>query len=189
MGMLTGKVTNLADFDSGLHSDVDGEREVAKEVDEEEVEMHTQNDEHTSEQHEPANSKIKDKIERDERGREILIIEGKKYTDVWPTYHKVPDAIKRYLFERFKEKFTWHAQWSEQQVYNIFKSYCSQSFSAEMMRLRTVKKSRSASPPDYMRQDIWNALWDIWDTDKFKKLQENNRKNRVSNRDGNGTAI
>ncbi|KAG8375382.1 hypothetical protein BUALT_Bualt10G0094200 [Buddleja alternifolia] len=86
-----------------------------------------------------------------------------------------------------EEKFTWHAQWSEQQVYNIFKSYYSRSFSAEMMRLRTVKKSRSASPPDYMRQDIWDALWDIWDTDKFKKLQENNRKNRVSDRDGNGT--
>ncbi|KAG8368722.1 hypothetical protein BUALT_Bualt15G0075500 [Buddleja alternifolia] len=109
------------------------------------------------------------------------------YTDVWPTFSKIPEHVKGYLFERFKEKFSWRAPWTNEQVYAIFKSYCSRAFSSEMMRLRNVKKSRSAPPPpDYMRADIWEALWDTWEDPQFKKLQENNRKNRLSDRDGNG---
>ncbi|KAG8369231.1 hypothetical protein BUALT_Bualt15G0130100 [Buddleja alternifolia] len=82
-----------------------------------------QHDEHTSEQHDPANLEIKDKIELDELGREILIIEGKNfisvaaprsmlgdmrgwYTDVWPNFSKIPEHVKGYLFERFKETYT-----------------------------------------------------------------------------------
>ncbi|KAG8386778.1 hypothetical protein BUALT_Bualt03G0184300 [Buddleja alternifolia] len=109
------------------------------------------------------------------------------FTKPWPTFNKIPEDVKRNLFGKFKDKFTWRDPWTEAQVYKIWKSYCSRSFSAEMMRLR--KKSRSATPPDYMRSDIWEDLWDIWESPKFKKLQENNRKNRVSDRDGMGVAL
>ncbi|KAG8382162.1 hypothetical protein BUALT_Bualt05G0048000 [Buddleja alternifolia] len=49
-----------------------------------------------------------------------------------------------------------------------------------------VKEIKVCTPPDYMRADIWEALWDTWEDPQFKKLQENNRKNRLSDRDGNG---
>ncbi|KAG8368846.1 hypothetical protein BUALT_Bualt15G0089200 [Buddleja alternifolia] len=234
---------NQSASDSG--SDDADDEQVPDEASEE---VHAQHDglPHTSEQREPTNSEIEDKVERDKDGREILIIEGKReyfdkgsftnfnedkneagfkisgassqlkshiadshlalsfistaaprsmlgdlrswYNDVWPTFNKVPEHVKEKLFERFKTKFTWRDPWSEWTVYKIFKSYCSRSFSSEMLRLRTEKKSRSAPPPDYMRQDIWEALWDIWETPKFKKLGEKCRRNRLSDRDGLGVA-
>ncbi|KAG8367697.1 hypothetical protein BUALT_Bualt16G0100000 [Buddleja alternifolia] len=126
--MLTGNVSNLGDLELGLQPDEDKDEEVVEEVREEvdkEVDedidegIEEQHDEHTSEQHDPANLEIKDKIELDELGREILIIEGKNfisvaaprsmlgdmrgwYTDVWPTFSKIPEHVKGYLFERFK---------------------------------------------------------------------------------------
>ncbi|KAG8366214.1 hypothetical protein BUALT_Bualt17G0053200 [Buddleja alternifolia] len=151
--MLTGNVSNLGDLelDEGIEE---------------------QHDEHTSEQHDPANLEIKDKIELDELGREILIIEGKNfisvaaprsmlgdmrgwYTDVWPTFSKIPEHVKGYLFERDDAT-------------------------------QKCKEIKVCTPPDYMRADIWEALWDTWEDPQFKKLQENNRKNRLSDRDGNG---
>ncbi|KAG8383964.1 hypothetical protein BUALT_Bualt04G0068600 [Buddleja alternifolia] len=206
--MMTAKMNHLGDLELGLNNDVDGEQElvddVAEDVDEEEVEEERHTSEHTSEQHVEANLGIKDKIERDDKGREILVIQEKCFISVaaprsmlgdmrgwftkpWPTFNKIPGDVKRNLFGKFKDKFTWHDPWTEAQVYKIWKSYCSRSFSAEMMRLR--KKSRSATPPDYMRSDILEDLWDIWESPKFKKLQENNRKNRVSDRDGMGVAL
>ncbi|KAG8363360.1 hypothetical protein BUALT_Bualt19G0014300 [Buddleja alternifolia] len=202
--MMTMKMNHLGDLELGLNNDVDGEQElvddVAEDVDEEE--RHTS--EHTSEQHVEANLGIKDKIEHDDKGREILVIQEKCFISVaaprsmlgdmrgwftkpWPTFNKIPEDVKRNLFGKFKDKFTWHDPWTEAQVYKIWKSYCSRSFSAEMMRLR--KNSRSATPPDYMWSDILEDLWDIWESPKFKKLQENNRKNRVSDRDGMGVAL
>ncbi|KAG8362837.1 hypothetical protein BUALT_BualtUnG0032200 [Buddleja alternifolia] len=178
--MMIAKMNHLGDLELGLNNDVDGEQElvddVAEDVDEEEVEE----ERHTSEQHVEANLGIKDKIERDDKGREILVIQEKCFISVaaprsmlgdmrgwftkpWPTFNKILEDVKRNLFGKFR------------------------SFSAEMMRLR--KKSRSATPPDYMRSDILEDLWDIWESPKFKKLQENNRKNRVSDRDGIGVAL
>ncbi|KAG8379756.1 hypothetical protein BUALT_Bualt07G0122500 [Buddleja alternifolia] len=130
--MLTGNVSNLGDLELGLQPDEDKDEEVVEEVQEEvdkEVDedidegIEEQHDEHTSEQHDPANLEIKDKIELDELGREILIIEGKNfisvaaprsmlgdmrgwYTDVWPTFSKIPEHVKGYHFERFKETYT-----------------------------------------------------------------------------------
>ncbi|KAK8943063.1 hypothetical protein KSP39_PZI009674 [Platanthera zijinensis] len=57
---------------------------------------------------------------------------------------------------------------------------------SEMRRIRNAAKSRSAPPPTWMRREIFEGLWDIWEACKFKDLQESNRKNRLSDRGGQG---
>ncbi|KAK8966997.1 hypothetical protein KSP40_PGU006208 [Platanthera guangdongensis] len=55
-----------------------------------------------------------------------------------------------------------------------------------MRRIRRVTKSKSAPPPTWMRKEIFEELWNIWVADKYKDLQANNRRNRMSDRDGLG---
>ncbi|KAK8958431.1 hypothetical protein KSP40_PGU007114 [Platanthera guangdongensis] len=57
---------------------------------------------------------------------------------------------------------------------------------SEMRRIRNAAKSRSAPPLTWMRREIFEGLWDIWEARKFKDLQECNRKNTLSDRDGQG---
>ncbi|KAK8958707.1 hypothetical protein KSP40_PGU013653 [Platanthera guangdongensis] len=84
------------------------------------------------------------------------------------------------------EKFTWRAPTTEQQIYKIWKSYFSRIMTSEMRRIRRVTKSKSAPPPTWMRKEIFEELWNIWVADKYKDLQANNRRNRMSDRDGLG---
>ncbi|KAG8366726.1 hypothetical protein BUALT_Bualt17G0109300 [Buddleja alternifolia] len=60
---------------------------------------------------------------------------------------------------------------------------------ALMSDLRNNAKSRDSPPPKWMRKEIWDGLWDIWDTPKFKNLQNRYRQNRLSNRNGLGVAL
>ncbi|KAG8370933.1 hypothetical protein BUALT_Bualt13G0034800 [Buddleja alternifolia] len=119
MSMMTAKMNHLSDLELGLNNDVDGEQElvdnVAEDVDKEE--RHTS--EHTFEQHVEANLGIKEKIERDDKGHEILVIQEKCFISVaaprsmlgdmrgwftkpWPTFNKIPEDVKRNLFGKFK---------------------------------------------------------------------------------------
>ncbi|KAG8379137.1 hypothetical protein BUALT_Bualt07G0056900 [Buddleja alternifolia] len=181
---------------SPSHDDSGEEQDLPEEV-------HSQQDDLTHGS-EPQNSNYKDEIERDEAGREILIIVGKCfvstatprsilpdlqgwYFGVWPTFSKIPDRVKNDLFDRFKGKFTWRDPWTEEQVNKIWKSYFSRRMTAHMSELRIKAQLRVAPPPRWMRQEIWEGLWNIWETPKFKSLQVRYRQNRLSDRNGLGT--
>ncbi|KAG8369017.1 hypothetical protein BUALT_Bualt15G0106500 [Buddleja alternifolia] len=181
---------------SPSHDDSGEEQDLPEEV-------HSQQDDLTHGS-EPQNSNYKDEIERDEAGREILIIVGKCfvstaaprsilpdlqgwYSGVWPTFNKIPDRVKNDLFDRFKGKFTWRDPWTEEQVYKIWKSYFSRRMTAHMSELRIKAQSRAAPPLRWMRQEIWEGLWNIWETPKFKSFQVRYRQNRLSDRNGLGT--
>ncbi|KAK8945309.1 hypothetical protein KSP40_PGU001455 [Platanthera guangdongensis] len=98
----------------------------------------------------------------------------------------VSELVMRCLISMHSAKYTWRASSTEQQVYKIWKSYFSRAMTSEMRRIRNAAKSRSAPPPTWMRREIFEGLWDIWEARKFKDLQECNRKNRHSDRDGQG---
>lgn len=138
---------------------------------------------------ESSNSDRKDDVERDEDGREILTVVGKCFISiaaprsmlnclrgwfngVWPTFSKIPDDVKQNFLNMFKEKFTWRAPTTEQQIYKIWKSYFSRIMTSEMRRIRKVTKSKSAPPPTWMRKEIFEELWNIWVADKYKDLQK-----------------
>lgn len=56
----------------------------------------------------------------------------------------------------------------------------------EMRRIRRTAKPRYGNPPTWMKKEIFDGLWDIWDASKFKDRQTSNRRNRLSDRDGLG---
>ncbi|KAK8957838.1 hypothetical protein KSP39_PZI000841 [Platanthera zijinensis] len=87
---------------------------------------------------------------------------------------------------RKEAKYTWRAASTEQQVYKIWKSYFSRAMTSKMRRIRNAAKSRSAPPPTWIRREIFEGLWDIWEARKFKYLQEYNCKNRLFDNDGQG---
>ncbi|KAG8378476.1 hypothetical protein BUALT_Bualt08G0141100 [Buddleja alternifolia] len=133
---------------------------------------------HTSEQHDPANLEIKDKIELDELGREILIIEGKNFISVAAPRSMLGDMRGwKNLVGVLHGQMSKFMQFSKAIVVVLF---------PRDDATQKCKEIKVCTPPDYMRADIWEALWDTWEDPQFKKLQENNRKNRLSDRDGNG---
>ncbi|KAG8372254.1 hypothetical protein BUALT_Bualt12G0047300 [Buddleja alternifolia] len=83
----------------------------------------------------------------------------------------------------------WRDPWSEEQVFKIWKSYFSRRMTTLMSDLRNNAKSRDSPPPKWMRKEIWDGLWDIWDTAKFMNLQNRYRQNRLSGRNGLGVAL
>ncbi|KAG8384077.1 hypothetical protein BUALT_Bualt04G0080500 [Buddleja alternifolia] len=213
MSLLNGNVKALGDLHEDLaehndmaeHDNLAEHDDMAEHDDLADEEVHPGMDDfpHGIEQKE---SDCKDEIERDEVGREILIIVENCfvsttaprtilpslrgwYNGVWPTFTKIPDRVKQELFDLFKGKFTWRDPWSEEQVFKIWKSYFSRRMTALMSDLRNNAKSRDSPPPKWMRKEIWDGLWDIWDTPKFKNLQNRYRQNRLSDRNGLGVAL
>ncbi|KAG8367489.1 hypothetical protein BUALT_Bualt16G0077300 [Buddleja alternifolia] len=213
MSLLNGNVKALVDLHEDLaehndmaeHDNLAEHDDMAEHDDLADEEVHPGMDDlpHGIEQKE---SDCKDEIERDEVGREILIIVEncfvsiaaprtilsslrRWYNGVWPTFTKIPDWVKQELFDLFKGKFTWRDPWSEEQVFKIWKSYFSRRMTALMSDLRNNAKSRDSPPPKWMRKEIWDGLWDIWDTPKFKNLQNRYRQNRLSDRNGLGVAL
>ncbi|KAK4425486.1 hypothetical protein Salat_1742600 [Sesamum alatum] len=173
--LLVGNTNHLLDSDS----DRSDSRDVAGEEDE--VHARENSLPCVSEQQIQDDPNDKDTIEHDEKGREILVIDGKCfvsvaaprvmledlrgwYRGVWPTFSKIPKSIQKDMFARFKGKFTWRTPWTEEQVFKIWKSYFSRTMSGEMRRIRVAAGSRSVPPPAWMRQDLWEGLWDIWET-------------------------
>ncbi|KAL0379280.1 UNVERIFIED_CONTAM: hypothetical protein Sradi_3233500 [Sesamum radiatum] len=147
----------------------DSDRSDSRDVVDKEDEVHAREDNLPcmSEQQIQDDSNDKDTIEHDEKGREILVIDGKCFVSV---------AAPRVMLEDLREE----------QVFKIWKSYFSRTMSGEMRRIRVAAGSRSVPPPAWMRQDLWEGLWDIWETRKYKILQNQNRRNRLSDRDGLG---
>ncbi|KAG8391248.1 hypothetical protein BUALT_Bualt01G0168400 [Buddleja alternifolia] len=208
--MLNGNVKALGDLhedlaehdDMAKHDNLAEHDDMAEHDDLADEEVHPGMDDlpHGIEQKE---SDCKDEIERDEVGREILIIVENCtavprtilpslrgwYNGVWPTFTKIRDRVKQELFDLFKGKFTWRDPWSEEQVFKIWKSYFSRRMTALMSDLRNNAKLRDSPPPKWMRKEIWDGLRDIWDTPKFKNLQNRYRQNRLSDRNGLGVAL
>ncbi|KAL0361378.1 UNVERIFIED_CONTAM: hypothetical protein Sradi_3822300 [Sesamum radiatum] len=159
--LLMGNTNHLLESDS--------DRSDSRDVVDKEDEVHAREDNLPcmSEQQIQDDSNDKDTIEHDEKGREILVIDGKCFVSV---------AAPRVMLEDLREE----------QVFKIWKSYFSRTMSGEMRRIRVAAGSRSVPPPAWMRQDLWEGLWDIWETRKYKILQNQNRRNRLSDRDGLG---
>ncbi|KAG8367287.1 hypothetical protein BUALT_Bualt16G0056700 [Buddleja alternifolia] len=140
-------------------------------------EVHTQQDD-LPPGSEPENSNCKDEIKRDEAGREILIIVGKCFISTTTPRSLLPD--------RQGAKFTWRDSWTEEQVYKIWKAYFSRRMTAHMSKPEKNVKSRTTPPPRSMRQKIWEGLWNIWETPKYKSPQIRYRQNQLSARNGLG---
>ncbi|KAG8387798.1 hypothetical protein BUALT_Bualt02G0058600 [Buddleja alternifolia] len=189
MSLLNGNVKALGDLHEDLaehddmaeHDNLAEHDDMAEHDDLADEEVHPGMDDlpHGIEQKE---SDCKDEIERDEVGREILIIVENCfvstaaprtilpslrgwYNGVWPTFTKIPDRVKQELFDLFKE------------------DDCIDERSQKQCKVERFTSTKMDE-----KRNMGRSLGYLGHS-KFKNLQNRYRQNRLSDRNGLGVAL
>ncbi|XP_058762913.1 uncharacterized protein LOC131636304 [Vicia villosa] len=108
----------------------------------------------------------------------ITNIIKEKYTQFWPSYGAVHEDDKEKWFQAFKEYCIWDVR-DEAAIKENFHSKCAARFSDTMRNVR-LKWEAKGTRPRWIGEDIFPKLIDHWNSDKFKEISEQAKKNRAS---------
>ncbi|KAL8239294.1 hypothetical protein R6Q59_015861 [Mikania micrantha] len=128
----------------------------------------------------------------------ICTILREHLTEPWITFRKVPQEVRRSMYDRFKTRWSWNPE-CEQNTYEGFINVLKSRYSDIMynLKLQSTNKAMEAGfeigerdytrfsiirnyPPDSIPDGVWSQMCDLWDTDAWRKKSESAKRNRSS---------
>lgn len=109
---------------------------------------------------------------------------GDKYPRPWTTWWEVPQSQRDVWFNEFKKYYYWHPD-NELHIRRNFESRGATRLKDILGYARKYNKRPKWLPPS-----VWNEMLKHWsEDDKFKKLSQQNKKNRLSYPEGLGPSL
>ncbi|KAD2804554.1 hypothetical protein E3N88_37931 [Mikania micrantha] len=128
----------------------------------------------------------------------ICTILREHLTEPWITFRKVPQDVRKSMYNRFKTRWSWNPE-CEQNTYEGFINVLKSRYSDIMynLKLQSTNKAIDAGfdinerdytqfsiirnyPPDSIPEGVWSQMCDLWDTDTWRKKSESAKRNRSS---------
>ncbi|XP_057742949.1 uncharacterized protein LOC130961215 [Arachis stenosperma] len=111
------------------------------------------------------------------------IIKG-HYSQPWSSWKKIPDATRKFWWEKFKSKY----QFFPPDLYWTRKNF--ERRGVALLKSLLGKARASRVKPQWIEDDVWNSLCACWNTDTgFLEKSAQGKSNRASSCRGFGAAL
>ncbi|XP_052171884.1 uncharacterized protein LOC127787865 isoform X3 [Diospyros lotus] len=98
----------------------------------------------------------------------------RRYTEPWLHWDEVPEITRQMWLEEFNKKYKWQPEESDR-IWITWNASGRKSFKNSLNKIKS-----GANTGAWMDPDVHRALQEKWNDEQYKKMAEQNKKNRAS---------
>nr|GMD82187.1 putative transposase En/Spm [Ipomoea batatas] len=119
--------------------------------------------------------------------RDVIECVTRIFPDAVKSYNDAPRHMKDVWFNEFRKLYKWNPE-DEANIQNLFHKKAARRLSDTLSQVRK-KLAKGDAQPNWMTDQVLAQYRSIWNTEKFKKTVEKNKRNRNSDCGGLGPSL